>query len=221
MRNRSMVASVVGAIAVLTLAAAPVRAQLVNNGLPNGVGGNEMTQWIQAEDFTLGGASILNSVRFWSLGATGSYQGSINWQIYSNSAGVPGSVLYFGLATPTTTAYPGAACCGFPEGLQLDFALPAIALGAGTYWLGLHNGPLSTTTRLDFYWATTNGNATGTGEEDIAPFGDVLASPWFNNANEHAFQLNATNVVPEPATMTLLATGLVGLVGAGRRRRKA
>jgi hypothetical protein len=38
----------------------------------------------------------------------------------------------------------------------------------------------------------------------------------FNGTNP----VNIGNVVPEPATMTLMATGLAGIVGAGLRRRK-
>lgn len=208
--------------AAFLLSVAPLGAQVVNNGLPDGLNGNEMTAWIQAEDFTLSGTTTLTAATFWGFGFDGSYQGSIYWQIFSDNAGAPGTSLFGGLATPTTTSYPGGSpnLDTYPLAMQLDFALPSLLLGGGSYWFALHNGPLSTTNRAEFYWATTALNGTGTAEEDDAPFGDNL---WSNNGQEHAFALYGTaeSVVPEPGTMSLLAMGLAGMVGAARKRRKA
>lgn len=191
-----------------------------NNGLPNQANGNEMTQWIQAEDFTLTTATTLGDARFWSVSPAGAYQGSIVWQIYANAGGQPGALLHSGTANPTRT-FTGNNLF-FGQEFQNDFALPNISLAAGTYWLGLHNGPLTTTNRLEFYWETTNvgGGNTGTarGREDVAPFG---AGGWFNNGQEHAFQLFATNV-PEPMSMVVFGgLAVAGLAGVRRRLKKA
>ncbi len=210
------------AVAMLFTALPSLHASMIyNNGGPNGSSGNEMTQWIQAEDFVLSTDSTLLDVHFWSFENQGAYQGSIVWQIYSNNAGNPGAVLFSGTATPTRTADPAAICCGFPIGMDDSFLIPAIALTGGTqYWLALHNGPLTTTDRLEFYWATANKNGTETGHEQIAPFG---GTNWFDNFQEHAFNLtgDATRAVPEPATILLVGFGLAGLAARHWKSRTA
>lgn len=202
------------AVAALTIAASTAQAQVYNNGAPDGNGGNEMSQWIQAEDFTLALSTNVVGIRFWGL-TTGGYAGSIHWRIYDNGTGAPGAnILYSGSFNGAGTAQ-GGGCCGYTR-YQFDMDTD-FTLGAGTYWLGLHNGDYTNTNRDEFYWETTNGNATASGREDDAPF----EGNWASNGEEHAFQLlgerNAT--VPEPTSLALVVVGFAGITAVARRRR--
>ena len=208
------------AIVAAALLPSVAHAQLYNNGAPNNSSGNEMTQWIQAEDFTLGAASTVTGIRFWgfSNGAPG-YFGSITWRIYSNAGNNPAAILFSGTAAVAGINEGPVAPTGLTQ-FRYDIATN-FGLGAGTYWLGLHNGPLTRTSRDEFYWQTTASNATNLGREDETPFDD--ANPWVSSGQEHAFQILGqvgTNVVPEPGTYALMAAGLLA-VGFVRRRRLA
>lgn len=191
-------------------------AVIYNNGAPNQASGNEMTEWVQAEDFLFANRTLVTDVHFWSLEAAGAYTGSITYLIYSDNAGSPDSILAQGTVTPVRTATGGAAF-GLNE-FQYDFFLDTpFQTGANvTYHLGLHNGALTTTNRLEFYWGTTNANATTRGMEDQTPFG----GGWFNNGQEHAFQLTDDAVlVPAPASLALAGLALLA-AGATRRRHQ-
>lgn len=205
------------ALLAAALSPALASAQVVyDNGAPNASGGNEMTQWVQAEDFTLASATTITGIRFWGFGFTPSaYQGSIVWSIYGNNGSQPGALLFSGTSFDAPIDQGAVANANQDNQLQFDIATN-FALGAGTYWLGLHNGPLTTTNRADFYWQNTASNGSLTGREDAAPFGD---NGWSNNGEQHAFQLSATTTVPEPSTYALMGSGLAALLLVRRRRR--
>lgn len=200
---------------LLACSAAAQAVVVYDNGPPDLMGGNEMTNWIQAEDFTLASTTTITDVHFWSLEAPGGYSGSIQYAFYSDAGGSPNlgaPVAGFAAGAALTRTATGNTFFGLDEYYYSFDVAPFVALGGTTYWLGLHNGPIGNDVRAEVYWETTALNATITGNEDfLPPAGDA----WSNNLAEHAFQLTA---VPEPSTIALFALGLVGMAFARRRQ---
>jgi hypothetical protein len=211
--------------ALLAGTAAPARAGLMYaNGLPDQASGNEMTRWVQTEDFSVGSGTTLTDVRFWAFHGAKSFNGSIFWQIFADDGGQPGAVVKAGTTTAVTETPTGRVLFGLPE-YEVDFSVGSVKLPTGTYWLGLHNGPSDQTLRAEYYWETTPGNSTSQGLESLNAFSEG----GYNNGYQHAFELydvlrlanaetTATN--PEPASVTLLGTGLASLLGYGWKRRR-
>ncbi|MDQ2986721.1 MAG: PEP-CTERM sorting domain-containing protein [Armatimonadota bacterium] len=200
---------------VLSLAVASLApfasAQIYVNGTPDLAGGNEMTQWLQAENFTLGANNTVGAVRFWSIDAPGVViDGNIDWWIFNDAAGAPGSIVASGTQNTFSRVATGNVWGGgILDEHVWDFNITGTAVTGGTmYWLGLHVN--SDYIRDDIYWETGAGGAAPTGMESD---GGTMNN-WFNNGNEHAFELYA---VPEPSTLIVLG-GLAALALARRRR---
>jgi len=186
-----------------------------NNGLPNQANGNEMTKWIQSEDFTLSTSQTISGVKFWDFQSANSYNGSISWFIYSDKSGIPGSILDQGNVAATHTSTGAYVPPSYSE-YENDFSTGNLTLGPGTYHLGLHNGPTSDTSRAEFYWETTKLNGTPTSEELYLP----ASLSWSNNFQEHAFELLGTTATPEPGSFLLFGLGGIALGSFRRFRRR-
>lgn len=184
---------------------------IVDNSPPNHLTGNNMGFAFQAEDFSLSAGTTLTGLHFWSLEGDSAYRGSISWSIMSNGSGGPGATTLASGNQSSVMRTALGSYLGLNEYAN-HFALNApLALGAGTYWLVLHNGPNSNLgDPNEFVWESAANNATMRGAERFD-----LAGAWTTNGTEHAFQILA---VPEPAQVLMLLAGLT--LAAGLRRRE-
>ncbi|HYM36430.1 MAG TPA: PEP-CTERM sorting domain-containing protein [Steroidobacteraceae bacterium] len=162
-----------------------------------------MTDFLQSENFSLLALTNLNSVTFWNLQlSSADYLGSIYWAIQADSAGTPGTIIDSGTTSSVTRVATGLTDnTGTFAEYSNTFDLPLVQLAAGTtYWLTLHDGPLTSTDFADFYWEWSNDF--GDGQE----FDQIANAGWDSNLAEHAFSLTG---VPEPSTVSLLLAALL------------
>jgi hypothetical protein len=177
------------AAAILLSVTAAGAETLFDNGAPSLLEGNEMTYWREADSFTITEPVILGAVRFWELQArASSFYGSFLWEIRANSAtNTPGVLLATGTSTGLARIPTGrAAFVIYPEFVN-TFELPSVPLSPGTYWLVLHNGPLSNTATRDIFWETAVNPGVEPSLSQAAPF----TGAWRGNgpASKNAFQL--------------------------------
>jgi len=211
------------AVMALQFASAAHGAAIWNNGGPAlfNQGGSEMSDTMQAEDIQLSTMTNLTSISFWSLQFSPSdYNGSIFWQIVGDASGSPDdlNVIGNGTATPSQTA--DGTVLGFSQ-FRNDFTINLIGIAAGTYWLELHNGPVTTTAFTDFYWSWADLDGTNTGTNRGMENGLNPVTGWTTNDNEHAFNISgdAATAAPEPGT-ALLSFAAAGALAFLRGRKR-
>jgi hypothetical protein len=190
---------------------------IYNNGGPNQQNGNEMTEWVQTEDFTLTSGQTISDIHFWDVDS-GGYAGSITWWIVGDSGGNPNFNDILGTGNLDVTRVATGNCLFFGCEYEDSWNINPLSLAPGTYHLALHNGPVSFDSRSEFYWETTDPNGTPTGREcDLT---SACYGSWNDNGQEHAFYLSGgVATTPEPGTLALMATGLLGVFSQLRRRR--
>ena len=210
-----------GLLITLLTTGAPAAAQTVyNNGAPNGQAGFDIfNDYRAADDFTSTGTFSFDLIRFWGLLPTGMTSApNIFWEILNDAGtGVPGTTsLASGSAVAHSTLRAPIAGTGF-DSWQFDLLITRQMFGAGTFWLALHDGPIGGVTDSTLLWETTGAGSGSQFAVELLPNGE-----WSGNMGGNlAFSLHDTTVTPEPVSIVLLGSGLLGLAGARLRRRKS
>jgi hypothetical protein len=165
-----------------------------------------------ADDFVLGAAASISDIHWWGFQLVGAQDtNDFQFTFYDNNAGAPGAVLHTSGATnlvitPTTV---GQFDANF---YSADLISAFSASAATTYWVSIFNQ------KTDLGWFWIEASAPGNGGR----IGTVAGAPWSGTTDDMAFQLTGTATgaaVPEPATLALLGSGLVGLIARHRRSR--
>lgn len=220
--------SILCVAAVLAPPVASAQQVVVNGGSPNqGIGQYIYDLNEAATKFSLSGPTQFDGIRFWGiLDDFAPNPPNIFWQILEDATidpfHVPGTaVIASGSAVATSTFDSDLGIPGYGS-WQFDLAVGPQTLTSGVFWLALHAPADPKYPDADPYaslmWETSDVQGANASQQLDAGTG------WGPSGDaELAFALtNSASVVttPEPATFTLLATGLFGVAGIGLRRRR-
>jgi hypothetical protein len=200
-------------------------AVIYNGGGPNGVNGAGISNGVIAMQFTLANAANLQGLMF--LGSANvnnvpsQFSGTIGFRFLTDNAGTPGTSLALGSDSSVRLIDNATRNAGTHE-YQFLVNLGSIPLGAGTYWLALHEGTMGTPgDGTIIFWSTTSSAPLGTPVARVTS--DLNGLTGYTNTvlnSPLAFQLldaPAYNPIPEPSTWVLSLSAAAFLLL--RRRR--
>lgn len=170
------------------------------------VDGSNGNNQVFASPFSLGAAANIGDAML-ALGNNSANNSPVNVYIESDNGGAPGSILWSLSQVGTISSY------GSGGGL-VEFDCSGCSLSAGNYWLVALESDANTE-QLWFY-------AYQDARADIA-FNRLGSStgPWTTVTDtDVAYEIDGA-AVPEPGSLMLLGTGLLGLLGVVRRRRNS
>jgi hypothetical protein len=145
-----------------------------------------------------------------------------NWEIRSGvSAGNGGTLVASGSGTPTLNflGYSGTY-----THYQVLFSGLSVPLTPGTYWLGV--APVLSNSET-YIVATSGANAVGEPQGNNrnsfwdSNYGYFSASEFGDPLGDYSMGVAGASTVPLPASLPLLGSGLLGLAGCRRFRRKS
>jgi len=171
-----------------------------DNGPPNG----SVDAWtinfgyVVSDTFVLSVANTIQSFNFWVWAYPGDTALTVDWSITSAEFG--GTTYGSGTASLSST-FVSSNQYGYDID-QLSASGLNVALGAGTYWLNLQN---ATTAFGDPLFWDENSGPSSASESAVG----TIAS--------EAFNINGP-ATPEPSSILLFGSGILGLAGVLRRK---
>jgi hypothetical protein len=188
---------------------------------PNVDSGNEMSEWVQADDFELTGATSIGGaeVDWFDINTGNQWDGGIEWFLFTDAGGSPGALVDTGTGSVTNSSLISNAngWDWFTTSFAFDHSVP---LAANTrYWFGLHWAGDHDFTRDDVYFAYSQETHFNTSQEsDLGTFDN-----WVDvTARDRGFRLLTVPVgVPAMSKSGLFVLGAGLLVALLLVTRKA
>jgi hypothetical protein len=198
----------------LSMGKAQAAGIVFDNGKPDLQDGLEVTQWVEADDFSFSSDTLLTEVNFWTLeDPNQTWDGTLKYFIFENAGGQPGLLVANGNGVNVTKKSTGRDLLGYKEfAYSFNLLDPVSVLANVGYFFGLN---LFSRYEPNYaYWETTS---TDFGSPSYRAYLGTL-NKWYGNNAKLAFQLKGkTQPVPEP--MTILGTLAAGGIGTVLRRK--